>query len=108
MILSEEDMQKIQNLGYRTDFFCKKKKGWKKLKNRDGRCVFHNGKICSIYDNRPEGCMLYPLIFNKDSNSAVVDEDCPYADGFQFNKRDIEHLYNLVTQIMFERKIRKK
>jgi len=107
MLLSNNDIEKIEKLGYNRHFFTKSKKGWLKLKNKDGKCVFHNGKICLIYDNRPEGCMLYPLIFDKLYNSAIVDEDCPYDNSFRFDKKSINQLYELITRIISERKLRK-
>ncbi len=108
MLLSNSDIQKIENIGYDQKNFVRSKKSWLKLKNKDGRCVFHNGKTCLIYENRPEGCKLYPLIFDKEHKSAVVDEDCPYQDNFRFNKKNVDELYRLVTQILNERKDRKK
>ena len=52
--------------------------------------------------------MLYPLIFNKENKSAVVDEDCPYENCFRFNKKSVNQLYRIVTRIISERKNRKK
>jgi len=104
MLLSNNDIEKIEKIGYNRHYFTKSKKGWLKLKNKDGRCIFHNGKICLIYDNRSDGCKLYPLIYNRESQSAIVDEDCPYEDSFRFNKKDITQLSRLVNQITFERK----
>jgi Fe-S-cluster containining protein len=108
MLLSNRDIKKIEQIGYDRHYFTKLKKGLIKLKNKDGKCVFHNGKICIIYDNRPEGCMLYPLIFNKENKSAIIDEDCPYENSFRFNKKSINQLSMLVTKIINERKTRKK
>ena len=106
MLLSNKDIERIEQLGYDRHFFTKSKKGWLKLKNKDGKCIFHNGKICIIYDNRPEGCILYPLIFNREIKSAVVDKDCPYENCFRFNKNNIIQLSNLVTRVISERKNR--
>jgi len=108
MLLSNNDIEKIEKNDYNRNYFTKSKKAWLKLKNKDGRCVFHNGKICTIYENRPEGCKLYPLIYNKELKSAVIDEECPYGDYFKFNKKSIIILYKLISQIISERKIRKK
>ena len=108
MLLSNNDIEKIEHIGYDRNYFIKSKKGWLKLKNKDGKCIFHNGKMCVIYDNRPEGCTLYPLIFDRENKSAVVDEDCPYENCFRFNKKSVNQLYSLVTRIISERKNRKK
>jgi Fe-S-cluster containining protein len=108
MLLSNKDIEKIEQIGYNRHYFIKSKKGWLKLKNKDGKCVFHNGKICMIYNKRPEGCILYPLIFNGENKSAVVDEYCPFKNCFRFNKKNVNQLYCLVTRIISERKNRKK
>jgi len=107
MLLSNNDIEKIEHIGYDRNYFIKSKKGWLKLKNKDGKCIFHNGKMCVIYDNRPEGCTLYPLIFDRENKSAVVDEDCPYENCFRFNKKSVNQLYSLVTRIISERKNKK-
>ena len=101
MLLIEADIEKIKNLGYKKEFFVKKRGSYHKLKNKDGKCVFHNGKICQIYENRPEGCKIYPLIYDVDLKSAVVDKDCPYGDSFKFDTNDIKTLYRLISQIKF-------
>jgi len=108
MLLTNSDIQKIENIGYDKNYFARNKKGWIKLKNIEGRCVFHNGKICLIYENRPEGCVLYPLIFNRENNSAIVDEECPFQEKFKFNKKNINQLSVLIRKIIDERKERKK
>jgi len=108
MLLSNNDIKNIENKGFNRNFFVKSKKGWLILKNKDGKCVFHNGKICLIYESRPEGCKLYPLIFNRELKSAIVDEECPYQDNFRFDKKNVNQLYRLVTQMIYERNIRKK
>lgn len=108
MLLSNSDIQKIESIGYDRNFFSRSKKKWLKLKNKNGRCVFHNGKICLIYENRPEGCKLYPLIFDNIHKRAIVDEECPFQDYFRFSKKNVNQLYMLVTQIIEERKNRKK
>jgi len=106
MLLSKNDIEKIQNIGYSINFFVRREKGFLKLKNKGGKCVFHNGKICLIYNNRPDGCKLYPLIFNEEYKKAVFDEECLYKDNFEFNIQDLKKLNNLIIQINSERKIK--
>ena len=107
MLLSNSDIQNIENIGFKRNYFVRFKKGWFYLKNKDGRCVFHNGKKCIIYDHRPEGCKLYPLIFDDDHKRAIIDEDCPYNEYFNFDKKDIDQLFTLVNKIFNEQKNRK-
>jgi uncharacterized protein len=78
MLLLDEDVKRIAGLGYEEQFFAAGSEGFKVLKNSEaGRCVFHDGTQCTIYENRPKGCKLYPIIFNEDSMSAVKDDLCP-------------------------------
>lgn len=103
MLLSNKDVEKIKNLGYAVNYFVENKKDWLKLKNKNGRCIFHDGTICLIYDKRPEGCKLFPLIYDEEYKYAILDEECPYKDNFKFNSVAIKKLYDLVNQIILER-----
>jgi Fe-S-cluster containining protein len=107
MSLSNQDVQLIESQGFNTKFFISKRKGWLQLKNKDGKCVFNNGKKCIIYKNRPEGCRLYPVIFDKDKNCAVLDRYCPYKDNFKISKMKVERLFDLVSKLEYE-KIQRK
>lgn len=107
MLLSNSDIQNIEYIAYKRNYFVRIKNGWFYLKNKDGRCVFHNGNKCIIYDNRPEGCKLYPLIFDEENKKAIVDKDCPYYKTFKFDKKDVNQLFTLVNNVISERKNRK-
>lgn len=82
MLLSRDDVQRIANLGFKEDFFAVESKGFKVLRNRDGRCVFHDGDKCTIYPDRPLGCKLYPVIFDENVNHPVKDKLCPFRAEF--------------------------
>ena len=83
MMLSLNDIKRIEKLGYKKDEFVVKKDGFYQLKNKNHRCVFHNGTSCIIYPNRPIGCQLYPVIYDMDNKKAVLDTDCPYSSLFK-------------------------
>lgn len=106
MLLSNGDIERIKSLGFPQNFFVIKRDGWLQLKNYNGRCVFHNGTKCSIYKNRPEGCILYPIIQNEDMN-ATFDEDCPHSDKFEISETMIRQASDLVSKLRDERKQRK-
>ena len=108
MPLSNQDIERISGLGFDTNFFVTEHDGWLQLKNHDGSCVFHNGKICSIYKDRPEGCKLYPIIYDKDKSCAIFDEDCPHRNKFQKSKSITKQLYALVSKLECEMAKRKR
>jgi len=79
MQLSEEDIRRIERLGYRRDDFSIEIDGVRVLKNVNGSCYFLKGGMCSIYDSRPVGCRLYPVIYHVDGKKAVIDHFCPHS-----------------------------
>lgn len=53
-----------------------------RMKKRNGKCPFLNGKACGIYDIRPLVCKFYPFSIEKSGDTYVfeVAEDCPGVD----------------------------
>jgi Fe-S-cluster containining protein len=103
MILSEKDIDRIQSLGFSYNYFININNGWLELKNKDGVCVFHNYKKCIIYENRPEGCALYPLIYDIDDKCAIFDKECPHQSKFIIYKDLKNKIFNLVSRVISER-----
>jgi predicted GIY-YIG superfamily endonuclease/Fe-S-cluster containining protein len=101
MALSNRDIERIKNMGFDEDFFVIKRGRWLQLRNEDGRCVFHDGELCTIYEHRPEGCRLYPLIHN--GNRVVLDKECPYKDEFEIDKGAIKRVHRLIKQLEHEK-----
>jgi uncharacterized protein len=108
MVLTTKDIYTIKKLGYEERFFVSEKNNWLELKNKNERCVFHDGTQCTIYDNRPEGCSLYPVVFNIDRHQAVLDSDCPQQQCFPITKEKTRRLNTLVRTLERERAERKK
>ncbi len=78
MELLPEDIERIIKLGYRlTDFAVFDGEMWR-LRNVDGHCIFLNPQTmqCTIYENRPIGCRLYPLVYD-DVEGPYIDKECP-------------------------------
>jgi len=104
MLLLDEDVKRIAGLGYKEQFFAAGSESFKVLRNsRAGRCVFHDGEGCSIYEDRPQGCKLYPIIFSEDSMSAVKDDLCPYRNEFSLSERAERELSDVYMKLMNER-----
>jgi hypothetical protein len=83
MLLSNADIQLLKELGYPfEDFAFYDKKGFARLKNRKGYCVFYDSKTkkCKIYKNRPLGCRIFPIIFSEEEG-VIVDDLCPIKNA---------------------------
>lgn len=107
MLLLDEDVNRIVGLGFEQNAFVNFSEGFKVLKNRGkGRCVFHDGKQCTIYENRPAGCRLYPVIFDEDLSLQVKDELCPFRDEFDLSLRAKKELSEVYLKLNDERQVR--
>ena len=69
------------------------------MKNVNGRCVFLGDNGCNIYSIRPEGCRLYPLVYNENNGKVFVHDLCPYGHEFKVSRDDIEKLYALIKEL---------
>ena len=96
MPLSNLDLNRILKLGYELECFAVIADGEWRLKNDSGRCVFLIEERCGIYRHRPEGCRLYPLVYDETLRKAVIDPLCPYGQLFNVQKNDVERLKTLV------------
>ena len=103
MVLSNQDIQTIERLGFSSGFFIQNNNGWLQLKNRQNRCVFHNGEYCIIYENRPLGCKLYPLVYQEDTHKVIFDAECPYTHQFTLTTTKQKQLIDLVNTLRTER-----
>ena len=108
MPLLKEDIKRIIALGFNYDYFIINKNNWLQLKNYGGRCVFNDGEKCLIYEDRPEGCKLYPIIYDEDECCAVLDEYCKYRGWFEISKNDCRTLFALIRKLKDEREKRLK
>ena len=106
MLLSSSDILRIRGLGFSEDFFIVKKNGNRQLKNRSGRCAFHNGQRCTIYNHRPKGCRLYPAIFYDDTGETDLDSYCPHHGKFRLTPSISREVIKLVRKLDVETKRR--
>ncbi|MFW9921877.1 MAG: YkgJ family cysteine cluster protein [Candidatus Thorarchaeota archaeon] len=97
MLLSMEDITRIVSLGYKQgDFSFINNEGFFCLRNINDSCFFLQDNKCVIYSFRPQGCKYYPIIFDLDTNKAIIDVDCPLKSTIQKS-----------TVKLFEKEIRK-
>ena len=108
MVLTSHDIKRIEKLGHDPRLFVSEQNGWLRLKNTMGRCVFHNGTLCTIYEHRPEGCILYPVVYDKDDCCAMLDSECPQKHCFPLSEKTSKQLYALISVLEKERTARRK
>ena len=78
MSLTNEDVERLEAAGER-DFYHPADDGSLRLATIGDRCVFLLEGRCRVYPNRPDGCVLYPLVWNVVSREPDLHEFCPYA-----------------------------
>jgi len=79
MLLSKEDIERLERVGFsREDFTVTCEDGFMRLRNVGEWCYFYNPaeKKCQVYEDRPLGCLVYPVIYSIEEG-AIVDELCP-------------------------------
>lgn len=100
MPLTHEDIERITGKGY--EGFYLNIDGKNRLKNKDGVCWFLIDGKCRIYEDRPEGCRLYPLIINRKGDKIGLDSDCPHHDEFKVIDSNVTQLLKLVKRVTSE------
>lgn len=105
MTLTEADVERLRSAGARR-FARRNRDGIPQLVNRSGHCVFLVDGRCSVYEHRPEGCRLYPLILDLDLDEVVRDDFCPWRDEFRFTSADERRVRRSVADEAREAKLR--
>ncbi|MFW9979621.1 MAG: YkgJ family cysteine cluster protein [Candidatus Thorarchaeota archaeon] len=80
MTLTKKDTERIERLGHTRDaFLIRSDDGFCELRNIEGHCYFYSPdtRLCNIYENRPDGCRYYPVIYDMKKRKCIVDKDCP-------------------------------
>ena len=103
MPLSRSDIERISGQGYRFKDYVLKRKRERFLRNSNGRCVFLGDDGCKIYSFRPEGCRLYPLVYDEKNKKAVVHDLCPYGLEFKVSGEDREKLHAFFKKLSKKR-----
>ena len=99
MPLSNPDLKRILKLGYKLECFAEKTQGGWRLKNNSGRCVFLLEERCGIYSHRPEGCRLYPVVYDENQKKSAIDLLCPYGYLFNVRRNDVARLKILLEKL---------
>jgi Fe-S-cluster containining protein len=99
MPLTLKDIRRIQKKGYKPSEFIVKRNGERQLRNIEGLCFFLEKGRCTIYRDRPEGCRIYPLIFDENCKRVIIDTDCSHHEEFSINPISAEKLRKLIRVI---------
>ena len=105
MTLTEADRERLDAAGCR-DFFFVNDDDDLQLVNVDGHCIFLVDGLCSVHEDRPEGCRLYPLILDLSVDRVVLDAFCPWAKDFRFTQDDRVELRRSVSDEEREGRLR--
>lgn len=111
MTLTESDMDRIDSVGHvRNQYVVRTEDGFFQLRNRNGYCCFYDPetKTCRVYEQRPEGCRFYPIIYDVRRHRCVVDRDCPSRETVTKEEinRVCSEVRKLVERLMAEAKNR--
>ena len=91
MSLTNADVRRLERAGHRD--FCELREDRSlRLRNVDGQCVFLADGRCVAYPDRPDGCVLYPLIWYSEDGEAGLHDFCPHRGEFRFNQGDRDWL----------------
>ena len=105
MTLTETDVARLEAAG-QTDFCFVNDDHDLQLRNVEGHCIFLVDDRCSVRDDRPEGCRLYPMILDLSADRVVLDSVCPWAAEFTFSDHDVVQLRRSVAQEEREARLR--
>ena len=87
MPLTLADLERLTALGYRRSEFSEpdEEEGYLRLRNtQDGACFFLSPEgRCRVQAVKPEGCRLYPFIYDEDEDRTIRDGLCPYNESFE-------------------------
>jgi Fe-S-cluster containining protein len=102
MPLTEEDARRLEALGHARAAFSRTLDGALTLANVSGACYFLKDGRCSVYDERPAGCRLYPFVLTPEGRM-VRDEDCPWRREFREAPGTRRRLLRVVAVVERER-----
>ncbi len=99
MPLTEDDIKRIEKLGFKRADFTVEAEGETRLRNVKKSCFFLRVGKCIVYEERPEGCRIYPLVYDVDSHKFVYDTVCIHSSEFKAKREDKDKLKRLITKL---------
>ena len=105
MTLTEDDAERLEATGQKDFYFVNDDQDFQFV-NVAGHCIFLVDGRCSVHDDRPEGCRLYPLILDLSVDRVLLDSFCPWARDFTFSLEDKVQLRRSVSDEEREARLR--
>jgi len=102
MPLSIADIGRLRGLGYSLADFVVVSGGERRLRNVDGHCFFLGVDGCRVYEVRPLGCRLYPLVVDG-GGRVMVDAGCRHRGEFGLDSGSVRRLRVFVKRLRRER-----
>ncbi len=99
MPLTEMDVERLEKMGFDADEFTVEAEGEVRLVNVRGSCYFLENGRCRAYEARPEGCRIYPVVYDERIHKFVLDVVCPNKADFSLTREDKDRLKRLLHRI---------
>ncbi len=119
MLLTEADLARLRATTGRDDFWFQADDGYLQLRTRDGPAapgapsptakpcaLLAADGTCSVWEDRPEGCRLYPAVWDSELRKSHFDVDCPHTDGFLLPQTTQDAARRLAARLGIERGVR--
>jgi len=94
MELTQKDIDNIKRAtGLNPKEFAIHQDGYWCLRNKDNHCIFlepENENKCKIYKSRPKGCEFYPMMYDIENDTCLLDRECPHRDKFFRKKKSFQ------------------
>jgi len=93
------DIERLEKKGYRLEEFAVIEEGMVLLRNVYGYCYFYSltDKKCEIYEDRPLGCHIYPVMYMS-NKSVTVDKLCPM--GQTISEQELKTKRKILDQLV--------
>jgi Fe-S-cluster containining protein len=77
------------------------KKGFAQLRNKKGYCIFYDTEkvACKVYEKRPMGCRIYPVVYSED-DGVVADDLCP--ERLTVTEAEIERKTGVLRRLLHQ------
>ena len=99
MELSNDDIKRLEDIGYRLEEFAVFDGGGTLLRNVNGHCYFYSpsARKCRIYPKRPLGCYIYPVVY-LENEGTIVDELCPM--GHTISEKELKTKAKILNKLL--------